>query len=117
MGLIGVKRSNVAKVTHRGTTMSHDNRLQINIPSQERLYQAIAERDAGFDGRFYYGVVTTGVFCRPSCAARLAKRENVRFYPDPAAATAAGFRACKRCRPDAVESDAKKPRANRPLYR
>ena len=71
--------------------MSNKAQLQINIPSQERMYQAIEERDARFDGRFYYGVLTTGVFCRPSCAARLAKRENVRFYPDPAAANSRRF--------------------------
>lgn len=78
---------------------------QLTIPSDEQMYAAIAARDATFDGQFCYGVITTGVFCRPSCAARRAKRENVRFYPDPGAAVRAGFRACKKCRPDSVDQD------------
>ena len=69
------------------------------------MYQAVANRDVSRDGEFYYGVVTTGVYCRPSCAARLANRENMRFFSDPAEARQAGFRACKRCRPDDVQSD------------
>jgi AraC family transcriptional regulator of adaptative response/methylated-DNA-[protein]-cysteine methyltransferase len=62
-------------------------------------WQAVCARDAAADGRFYFAVVTTGVYCRPNCAARQPKRENVRFYDTVAAAEAAGFRACKRCRP------------------
>ncbi|AWK90049.1 bifunctional DNA-binding transcriptional regulator/O6-methylguanine-DNA methyltransferase Ada [Azospirillum thermophilum] len=67
---------------------------------EEEMWQAVVNRDAGADGRFVYAVRTTGVYCRPSCAARLARRENVRFHPTCAAAAAAGFRPCKRCRPD-----------------
>ena len=55
-----------------------------------------------FDGWVFVGVTSTGIYCRPSCPARTPKRENVRFYPSAAAAQAAGFRACKRCRPDAT---------------
>lgn len=62
-------------------------------------WRAVVARDAAADGAFVYAVETTGVYCRPSCAARTPRPENVRFYPDPAAAEAAGFRACKRCRP------------------
>ena len=58
-------------------------------------------RDARFDGRFYIAVKTTRIYCRPSCPARTPKPENVRFYPSAAAAQRSGFRACKRCRPDA----------------
>lgn len=61
---------------------------------------AIRARDAAADGRFVYSVATTGVYCRPSCAARPARRENIAFHADGAAARAAGFRPCKRCRPD-----------------
>ena len=61
---------------------------------------ALACRDRAFDGRFVYSVKTTGVYCRPSCPARPARRENVAFHASPAAAEAAGFRACLRCRPD-----------------
>jgi len=63
-------------------------------------WEAISRRDAAADGSFVYGVVTTGVYCLPSCGSRAARRENVRFYADNDTAEAAGFRACKRCRPD-----------------
>ncbi len=62
-------------------------------------YEALRCRDARADGTFFYAVSTTGVYCRPSCAARLANRSNVSFYEDADAAERAGFRACKRCRP------------------
>lgn len=67
--------------------------------SDAARWQAVCARDAGADGQFYFAVATTGVYCRPNCAARQPKRENVRFYDTIAAAEAAGFRACKRCRP------------------
>ena len=70
-----------------------------NIISDEECREAIKNRDASYDGRFVFGVLTTGVFCRPSCPSRPAKAENIRFYPSPAAATAAGLRPCRRCRP------------------
>lgn len=67
---------------------------------EEAFWKALQERDRSFDGRFYYSVATTGVYCRPSCPARLAKRENVAFHVSCAAAEAAGFRPCKRCKPN-----------------
>ncbi|VXC11061.1 AlkA N-terminal domain-containing protein [Aeromicrobium sp. 9AM] len=66
----------------------------------ERCYRAASSRDARFDGVFYVGVKTTGIYCRPSCPAVTPKRENVLFYASAAAAQDAGFRACRRCRPD-----------------
>jgi AraC family transcriptional regulator of adaptative response / DNA-3-methyladenine glycosylase II len=63
-------------------------------------YRALETRDARFDGRFFVGVTTTGIYCRPVCPARTARRENVRFYPSAAAAQGAGFRPCLRCRPE-----------------
>ena len=63
-------------------------------------WEAVKRRDAGADGQFYYSVASTGVYCRPSCAARLALRKNVAFHATPADAERAGFRACKRCRPN-----------------
>lgn len=63
-------------------------------------WSAVATRDASADGRFVYSVRTTGVYCRPSCASRRAKPENVAFHETCEAAEAAGFRPCKRCRPD-----------------
>jgi AraC family transcriptional regulator of adaptative response / DNA-3-methyladenine glycosylase II len=68
----------------------------------ERCYRAVASRDARFDGWFVTAVRTTGIYCRPSCPARTPLRTNVSFHPTAAGAQAAGFRACRRCRPDAV---------------
>jgi AraC family transcriptional regulator of adaptative response/methylated-DNA-[protein]-cysteine methyltransferase len=66
----------------------------------DERWEAVKRRDRRADGRFYYSVLTTGVYCRPSCAARLPRRENVRFHATPADAEKAGFRPCKRCRPN-----------------
>ena len=68
-------------------------------------WDAVTRRDAQADGAFFYAVATTGVFCRPSCASRLPRRENVAFYDTAEAACAAGFRPCKRCRPDGLPRD------------
>lgn len=71
------------------------------IPTRERCLRAVASRDARFDGWFYTAVASTGIYCRPSCAARTPKAANMHFYASAAAAQAAGYRACKRCRPNA----------------
>ena len=68
--------------------------------ADDRHWAAVVAKDRSFDGGFYYSVATTGVYCRPSCAARLPKRANVRFHATRTDAEAAGFRACKRCKPD-----------------
>ncbi|MCU1438216.1 MAG: DNA-3-methyladenine glycosylase, partial [Naasia sp.] len=65
-------------------------------------YRAISAKDRRFDGQFVTAVRSTGIYCRPSCPARTPKPENVTFYPTSAAAHAAGYRACKRCLPEAV---------------
>ncbi len=67
----------------------------------DQRYLAVRSGDARFDGVFFIGVISTGIYCRPSCPALTPKRENTRFFPSAAAAQEAGFRACKRCRPDA----------------
>jgi AraC family transcriptional regulator, regulatory protein of adaptative response / methylated-DNA-[protein]-cysteine methyltransferase len=67
---------------------------------EEERWQAVKRRDSAFDGTFFFAVRTTGVYCRPSCASRPAKRENVSFFQNSAEAEKAGYRACKRCRPD-----------------
>ncbi|HET7013571.1 MAG TPA: AlkA N-terminal domain-containing protein [Streptosporangiaceae bacterium] len=67
----------------------------------ERCVRAVQSKDDRFDGWFFTAVLTTGIYCRPSCPATPPKPENMRFYPSAAAAQQAGFRACKRCRPDA----------------
>ncbi|MGZ4546665.1 MAG: AlkA N-terminal domain-containing protein [Blastococcus sp.] len=68
----------------------------------EHCYRAVAGRDARFDGWFFTAVHTTGIYCRPSCPARTPLARNVSFFTTAAAAQAAGFRACRRCRPDAA---------------
>src|ERR1700756_3159046 len=68
----------------------------------EQHYRAAVSKDARFDGVFFIAVTSTGVYCRPSCPAMTPKREHVRFHPSAAACQQAGFRACKRCRPDAA---------------
>ncbi|MEO7980795.1 MAG: AlkA N-terminal domain-containing protein [Sporichthyaceae bacterium] len=67
----------------------------------DTCYRAVSSRDARFDGWFVTAVRTTGIYCRPSCPATTPKRRNVTFFPTSAAAQLAGFRACRRCRPDA----------------
>ncbi len=69
---------------------------------EDRLYRAMESRDARFDGRFFICVRTTGIYCRPICSVRTPMRKNVRFVPTAAAAEAAGFRPCRRCRPEAA---------------
>ena len=64
------------------------------------MWAAFSRRDAGFDGRFVAAVRTTRIFCRPSCPCRRPRPDRVEYYPTPDAATRAGYRACKRCRPE-----------------
>ena len=71
----------------------------------EKAWSAVTRRDRSFDGRFVTGVLTTGIYCRPSCAARHPARGNVRFFASGTEARAAGLRPCKRCRPDEVARD------------
>lgn len=71
------------------------------LPDEDTCYRAVSGRDSRFDGWFFTAVRTTGVYCRPSCPAVTPQRRNVSFFPSAAAAQREGFRACKRCRPDA----------------
>jgi AraC family transcriptional regulator of adaptative response/methylated-DNA-[protein]-cysteine methyltransferase len=83
-----------------------DDRATALAPAAPRFatpaarWEAVQRRDPAADGEFIFAVATTGVYCRPSCAARPARREHVTFHATPAAAERAGFRPCKRCRPD-----------------
>jgi len=74
-------------------------------------WAALLARDPAADGRFYYGVRTTGVYCRPTCRARLPRQENVSFHATPADAEAAGFRPCKRCHPQDASPNERHRRA------
>ena len=73
--------------------------------SDDDAWAAVMRRDRRFDGQFVTGVLSTGIYCRPSCAARHPARENVRFFADGTAASATGLRPCKRCLPDDVARD------------
>src|SRR5512140_2701119 len=66
----------------------------------DALYEAMVARDPRFDGVFFVGVETTGIYCRPICPARTPRRSRCTFFPAPVQAEAAGFRACLRCRPE-----------------
>src|SRR6266516_3981756 len=81
------------------------HQAKTSLPAAETLedprWSAVVGRDATRDGEFVFAVSTTGVYCRPSCAARRPRRENVRFFLAPEAAEQAGYRACLRCRPKA----------------
>lgn len=74
----------------------------VTVLDPNDCFRAVRSRDARFDGRFVTAVTTTGIYCRPSCPAVTPKRRNVSFYATAAAAQQRGFRACKRCRPDAT---------------
>ena len=71
----------------------------MTMPTEGVMHRAIEARDKSYDGRFFYGVITTGVFCKPSCASRRARGENIRFFHDVPSAMQAGFRPCQRCHP------------------
>jgi len=72
------------------------------VPAEGKKWMSLVRRDGRADGSFFYGVKTTGVFCRPSCPSRLPRRSNVLFFASAPEARAAGFRPCRRCRPDRI---------------
>src|SRR5688500_13959104 len=76
--------------------------IVVVIDDFERCYSFMRSRDPRYDGHFFVGVTSTGVYCRPSCPARMPLRRNVRLFRSAAAAQEAGLRACKRCEPDAA---------------
>jgi AraC family transcriptional regulator, regulatory protein of adaptative response / methylated-DNA-[protein]-cysteine methyltransferase len=84
-------------------TMDHSS--QVDDSAENRYWEAVVARDSAHDGKFFFAVSSTGVYCRPSCAARRPRRENVRFFLSPEAAETAGYRACLRCRPRALAVD------------
>src|SRR5262252_1019043 len=90
-------------------TMSARESSTAQDVSRDPRWDAVLARDSARDGEFVFAVSTTGVYCRPSCAARRPRRENVQFFEVPEAAEQAGFRSCRRCRPR--EIGAADPRA------
>ena len=80
--------------------------MNTNLAISEReARRAVRDRDEAYDGRLFFAVVTTGIYCRPSCSSRQANAENLRFFDTAQLALAAGFRACKRCKPDNLVTD------------
>jgi AraC family transcriptional regulator of adaptative response/methylated-DNA-[protein]-cysteine methyltransferase len=82
--------------------MSTKTELLAAATVSDPRWSAVVARDRNADGTFFYSVGTTGVYCRPSCGARAARPENVQFHSTAADAERAGFRPCKRCRPDQI---------------
>jgi AraC family transcriptional regulator, regulatory protein of adaptative response / methylated-DNA-[protein]-cysteine methyltransferase len=91
--------SNLAMIKTTNSATDQSSPRPKFLGDDER-WEAVSQRDPAADGAFYYAVATTGVYCRPSCAARLPHRENVSYHASRADAERAGFRPCKRCRPD-----------------
>ena len=87
---------------------SAKGQFRLTIPSQAEMITAIKSRDEAYDGVFFYGVLTTGVFCKPSCSSRAANKENMRFFHDIESAKEGGFRSCKRCNPENLKRDLEK---------
>src|SRR5262245_8981062 len=78
---------------------------RVQLPDAEACWHAVQRRDRAYNGRFWFSVRTTVVYCLPSCAARPPLRKNVAFHTSPADAEAAGFRPCKRCKPTDWQAD------------
>lgn len=85
-----------------GVSSKASERYLICMLDNRTCEEAMHRRDPAFDGLFFVGVKTTGIYCRPVCRARMPRRENISFYPSAAAAEQAGFRPCMRCRPEAA---------------
>jgi methylphosphotriester-DNA--protein-cysteine methyltransferase len=77
----------------------------ISEPMSARRWQAVVDHDSTLDGTFVFAVSSTGIFCRPSCPAKRPRRENVTFFEHTLEAEQAGYRACLRCRPKALDGD------------
>lgn len=98
--ILAVESVNLMPVIGDKTKTSTAARL-----SDDQRWEAVLARDASLDGKFFFAVASTGVYCRPSCAARRPRRENVTFFSRPEQAERAGFRACLRCRPQSASGN------------
>src|SRR5947208_2743442 len=87
----------ITMITERGSNQA--------FATDEARWQAVIDRNRAADGAFFFSVRTTGVYCRPSCGARLPRRENIAFHGSAGDAEAAGFRACLRCKPNLDRSE------------
>lgn len=98
-----IAQTTTPATAHPAGALYADTPLDITDP--DRMWSIFAERDSRYDGKIFIAVRTTKIYCRPRCPARAPKRENVRFYLTRERAEAAGYRACKRCKPDQVVTD------------
>src|SRR5581483_8045933 len=95
--------SNVRKRPDTSLARAHNARMTLD---SDVCYRALRARDARFDGRFFVAVSSTRIYCRPICTVRPPKREKCRYFPSAAAAEAAGYRPCLRCRPELAPGNA-----------
>src|ERR1700678_430957 len=95
----------------RNNTMSKATAAQelAKATQSDPRWHSVVEREGAADGKFFYSVRTTGVYCRPSCGARIARPENVQYHLTCEEAESAGFRACKRCKPNMIGLAAENP--------
>ena len=105
-----IKNKHVRKWRVPARCLVHNCLMVLDASS---CYQAVKSHDARFDGRFFTGVTSTRIYCRPVCTAKVPKRENCRFFPSAAAAEADGFRPCMRCRPELAPGNASVDAAQR----
>src|SRR5437588_5608455 len=99
---VGARRLFLSGSDFRQPGSARGDRMRAMVLDDDTCYRAVSSRDPRFDGRFFTAVKTTGIYCRPICPARTPLRKNVRFFACAAAAEEAGFRPCRRCRPDAA---------------
>jgi AraC family transcriptional regulator, regulatory protein of adaptative response / methylated-DNA-[protein]-cysteine methyltransferase len=100
ISMSGLPMSSLAMTNTDSKREANRKGRRAGFRTDDARWQAVQRRDRAADGAFYYGVQSTGVYCRPTCAARLPRRENVSFHLTRADAERAGFRPCKRCRPN-----------------
>src|SRR4051812_14936803 len=96
----------INRIRHSGRMQTMKQTGEARTPwtdGDSRRWTAVAARDRAADGTFVYAVQSTGIYCRPSCPSRRPRRDRVAFFDAPAGARAAGFRACRRCRPDETD--------------
>jgi AraC family transcriptional regulator, regulatory protein of adaptative response / methylated-DNA-[protein]-cysteine methyltransferase len=101
-----VKADQAMKVPKMANYLKHQEPAAVSSIGDDPRWARVAARDHAADGQFWFSVVTTGVYCRPSCPSRTANPRNVRFHDTLEAAKATGFRACKRCNPDGLSVEA-----------
>ncbi len=104
-GILAEDSPDEMRVAHSNSTKPGNGGPSNEQAGDDQRWVAVVARDSGHDGKFVFAVSTTGVYCRPSCAARRPRRDNVTFFSRPEQAEKAGFRACLRCRPRSISGN------------